>query len=835
MKSILLASAAAGAVLLSTPAFAEDGATDASSGDIIVTARKVRERLQDVPVAVSAFTGRQLQERGAVQLGDVGSLSSGLTIRMNGSNATAVFLSLRGQVTNEVLATVEPSVGTYVDELYWSRAYGLNAALLDVADVQVLKGPQGTLFGRNTTGGAVLVSSNDPELDNFSGSADATYGRFNEATANVVLNVPVSQQIAVRGAFHISRRDGWSPSVRQYNLTTGLPDNSYLAPGQGEIRPDGRKFRDLDELQGRAKMLWQVSDATKIILSGEWFNSRTTPSRQLLYKVNLNDSSSAGDNVSANTAALAYLEYFRTHPLASGADAFDCNYSPSATNCNDVLRPFDHIEDKTTSQTYIAKLVSDTSFGQLKVIGGYRQVDATTVFDVDGSSALLHTTTLEQDLKSWSGEVQLTGKTLEDRLSYAVGATYFGEKGYDLSYSMSTRPGGVRRNNATRNYGYIDNESIGFYSQLTYALTDSLNLTGGLRWSQDKKGIEIRSANVGLDGELLPFVPNHAFLGNPCNAVGSTNAPTMDAPDMRFDYITGATAANDCAAYRSDTFSALSWTAGLDYKINRDVLVYAKASRGYRAGGQNMRAFNDYQFVPFKPETLTEFELGLKAELLDRMVRFNFAAYRNTLNDAQRNVNEVTNGISNTLIKNAAKVRNTGFEADLTVRPMPGLTLGASGAYNDAKYLNYADDNGTLNHTRFVLVPEYTLNFSGTYTTQINDSTSLTFNTEYSVTGRMNNDACTVTYDAGAGQANTMCWKGGADSTGRTALEISQDIYDASILPASGILNARITLGLQNDAYTISLWGRNLTNVNTRMGSTVLMAPYRNYVSGTIR
>jgi len=835
MRARFLASIAVPAIMatLVTPAFAQQADEGVVSDDIIVTARKVQERLQDVPVAISAFTGEQLTEKGAVNIADVGSLASGLSIRQNGSNTTAVFIALRGQVVNEVLATIEPSIGTYVDELYWSRAYGLNASLLDVTNVQVLKGPQGTLFGRNTTGGAIVVTSNDPNTDSFSGSADATYGRFNEAAANLVLNVPLSQQIAVRGAFHISRRDGWATSVRQYNKATGLADNNYLAPGLGEIRPDGRKLRDLDELQGRAKVLFQASDTTKVILSGEWFRSRSTPGRQLFYKVNLND---ASDSVSANTPALAYAEYFRNHPSAMGSDAFDCAYAPTAgaaTNCIDNIRPFHHADDKTSSQTYVAKIISETGLGQLKVIGGYRQIAVKTAFDVDGSAAPIHTTTLEQDLDSWSGEVQLTGRTLADRLSYAVGATYFGEKGFDLSYSGSTGfggVGGVRQNRFTRNYGYIDNESVGVYGQATYKLTDQLGFTGGLRYSHDKKGIQIRSANVNLAG-----VPTAILAGgDPCNAALS-------------GVVTGATAANDCAVSRSANSSALSWTAGLDYKFTPDVMVYAKASKGYRAGGQNMRAFNDIQFEPFKPETLTEFELGLKAEFLDRAVRFNIAGYRNTLNDAQRNVNVVLgtapNQVSSTQIRNAAKVRNTGFEADLTLRPVPGLTLTASGSYNDSKYLDYNESilvSGvevvkSLNHTRILLIPKYTLNFSGAYTTQLNDETSLTLNADYSYIGKTAQDPCTVTFDAAAGQSDTRCWKGGADQTGRTAAQISQDIFDATTLPASGVLNARLTVGLKNDAYTFSIWGRNILNDTSRVSATALSAAQRNYVSGMTR
>jgi iron complex outermembrane receptor protein len=818
-----------GGVQRASPAAAAEA--DSGLGDIVVTARRVQENLQDVPVSVAVYTGEQLIQKGAVNIGDVGTFTPGFNIQPNGSNPTAVFLQIRGQVQNEILATVEPSVGTYIDEMYWARAYGLNASLLDVANVQVLKGPQGTLFGRNTTGGALLVTSNDPNTREIEGSARFTYGRFNERTADFVLNLPASDTIAFRGAFHMSKRDGWAYGVRQYNATTGLLDNGFLPAGQSIIKRDGNRFRGIDELQGRLKALWEISGSTKLILSGEWFNAESAPSRQLFYKVNLADSSAAGDNVATNTGVLAYQNYFRDHPRATGGDAFDCDYAVTRVNCDDNLRTFDRVNDKTRTQTYVAKLVSDTPLGQLKLIGGYRQVRARTMVDIDGVPTVIHSTTLDQDLDQWSAEAQLTGSTLDDKLDYATGVTYFTEGGFDRSYSFSTRPGGVRRTNATRNYGAIDNKSYGIYGQASYHVTDALTVTGGLRYSHDKKGIEIRSANVALNGDLVGLAPVGApvppALYNPCNASGSTAAP-LPGTTLRFDYITGATATNDCTAFRDASFEALSWTAGIDYDVTDDILVYGKISRGYRAGGHNMRAFNDYQFVPFDSETLTEVELGFKSEFFDRRARLNVAAYRNILNNAQRNLSQNFGLVSNTLIGNAAKARNIGIEADLTVRPLEGLSLTASGSYNDFKYLKYADATGDLSNTRPVFVPKYSFTFSGSYRTMVNSGLSLTLNTDYTRTGSQASERCTVSGVA-------ACWQGGPDATGRTAAQISRDIFDITQLPASDLVNARVTLGIKDDAYTLALWGKNLLNDMGRLSANALLVPYRNYVSGTRR
>src|SRR5690606_36928906 len=158
---------------------------------------KVEENLQDVPVAVTAFSGEQLRQQNAVRVSDIARLTPGLSFREGSNNPSGLVVSLRAQVQTDTLATLDPSVGTYVDGFYWARAYGLNADLVDLRSAQVLKGPQGTLFGRNTTGGAILVETNDPNPTFASGMAQATFGEFNERVLSAVLNMPLVEDRAV--------------------------------------------------------------------------------------------------------------------------------------------------------------------------------------------------------------------------------------------------------------------------------------------------------------------------------------------------------------------------------------------------------------------------------------------------------------------------------------------------------------------------------------------------------------------------------------------------------------------------------------------------------------
>lgn len=225
---------------LATPAFAAEEDT------IIVTARKTEERLNDVPVSVRYINEEEIKARGAIQVTDL----PGFGNRISSINSNSLLLSLHGQQQSDPHMSIDGAVATYVDGVYVARSYGLNTTLLDIKNVQVLYGPQGTLFGRNTTGGAILINSNDPQFDSTTVSTDFTYGRFNELQETGVVNLPVSNSVAVRFAATKVDRDGYITDT-----TTGT------------------KWNDKDEFHGRAKLLYSPSADLRVVLTGEYFDS----------------------------------------------------------------------------------------------------------------------------------------------------------------------------------------------------------------------------------------------------------------------------------------------------------------------------------------------------------------------------------------------------------------------------------------------------------------------------------------------------------------------------------------------------------------------------------
>lgn len=821
LRASVCISIAAGVAVQAAPAMAQAApaapAEDKSNDyvgleEIIVTGTTKRlENTLDVAASITAFSGDTLEAKNAVQMSDVATFTPGFNVTPAASNSTALTLAIRGQVQTDVLATLEPSVGTYVDELYWGRAYGLNANLLDVQSVQVLKGPQGTLFGRNTTGGALVINSADPDPRAFSGKAALTYGRFNELGGEVVVNVPLGSSAALRGAFKINHRDGWAYGVRAADASGAFVNT--LA-GATQIVPDGKKYNDRNEIQGRVKALWEITESTRLLLSAEWYDYSTDgPGRQLIDKIDLNTPT---DAVVTLTPVNLYEPYFRDHPNAVGVDAFNCdNAINRTTNCTGTIVKGRRAYTTANTQTYLAKLTQDFNFGTFKVIAGYRNVKAENFVDLDGSAVLLHATSLTQDLSQKSIEAQLAGNLFADKLEYVIGGTYFQEDGLDLSYSFTGAANGNVPAAVTRNYGDIDNDSIGVYSQLKFKFSDAFSVYGGLRYSEDTKRLEIRSANVNLMGVPVPI---GGAITNPCNAAGS-------------GVITGATAANDCAANKTAKFDSISWAAGIDFKPSEDSLLYAKISKGYRSGGHNLRAFNDAQFTPFQPETVIEEEVGFKAELFDRRVRVTIAAYHNELSDAQRSTIAVVppSTVSNTIVGNAAKVRNYGLEGDLMFEVARGLTISASGSYNKPKYLEYADITGDRSNERFQGLASKKASIGANYRTNLGD-VSLNANADYSWTSAYAGDECSVT-------GSSACYpnNGAAEIGGATALQVSQRQFDESKLPAADILNARVTFGFKEDQFKLSLWGSNLLNDRGYTNVLQLIAPRRNYLSGLRR
>jgi iron complex outermembrane receptor protein len=289
--------------------------------------------------------------------------------------------------------------------------------------------------------------------------------------------------------------------------------------------------------------------------------------------------------------------------------------------------------------------------------------------------------------------------------------------------------------------------------------------------------------------------------------------------------------ANDCAGQRRDSFSALSYTIGLDYNLSEDILLYAKQSRGYRSGGQQLRTTSTADTAPFQPEIVNEQEIGLKAEFMDRRVRFNLAAYHNTITNAQRSVITRIAGITQTIVENA-DIRVYGVEAELAIQVSDNLVLTASGSHNDPKYTKYIGVVGATTGVdkaalgaRFDGLAEDQFTLGANYSRDLSFG-SLQLNINYSWVGR---------YDTSAESAGTLALVGNNAAAQAAVLAATQKA-------PGGFLGVRATLGI-GDNFEIAVFGRNILDKRvlvhtlfvTDYASSIRNDPATYGVTGTVR
>jgi iron complex outermembrane recepter protein len=850
---MMLGTALAGSLVM-LPQVAVAQAAAAEEGDvgletITVTARKIDEKLQDVPVSVTAFSGEQLRSQGAARVEDIARFTPGLTLVGSPANTNAPIFAVRGQAQTDVLATLEPSVGVYLDGLYIARTPGLNGDLLDIASVQTLKGPQGTLFGKNTSAGAILFETNKPKLNETSLALSATYGRFNQVDGSAIVNLPlVTDKLAFRGAIQQRHRGGIYSDLL-----------------------NGKKYNNLNNYSGRAKLLWEPSSDVSIIATGDWFSYKANgPVENITYVAPGPNAASAataiqsgnprvgaaigaafscivgspppvGTTVGCGTPFLAGNTGFLGNAAIAGLGAFGVATNPltgtgapptglgllgqpllqsyidlAIANPRKVALDGDPLT-KTNTQTYSLALAVDKSFGTFKLIGGYRKVTSLSRVDLDGTPFTLLHTTGRQSLSQWSIEGQLAGNAFADKLNYVVGATYFTESGTDQSTSENALgigpalSGGRAPDTTGRNFGIIDNKSYGIYAQGTYHFTDRFSLTGGLRYSSDDKQVETHNGKNVLR-TLIPITTGADACALP--PPGVFPGTTIASP--------GTTAANNlCEFITAAKFSAISYTAGLEYKITPDILVYIKSSRGYRSGGLNTRQNTGTLILqsstrpgtlattePFDKEVNDEQEIGIKSEFFDRRLRINVAGFYNKVSNKQISSLLPVPGRTTLLtILSNANQRDYGVEADIAFKLSRDFTLEANGSLLNAKLTKFLQP-AALGST---VINDQTTDFVQ-YAPKSQFSVALNYAHDF---GSMNLRA-RVDYAWSASyfftQASCQTYK----TTPGCAVALAPEILAAEQAPAAGILGARIGMGFAEGKYNIDIWGRNLTNERGR-------------------
>ena len=627
----------------SAPAFAQDDVAPqpqgASNGDILVTARRREESLQDTPISVSVLSGDQLAKSGVTDAQSLQYQTPSLSITSAQSQRNTVAFSLRGQRTQETQLFTDPPVGTYFAEVVQPRPYGFAKTFYDIQSVQVLKGVQGTLFGRNMTGGAVLVEPNHPELGEFAGEIKGQYGNYDMHDIYGMVNIPVGDKIALRFAGKTHERDGWAREV-----TTGL---DY----------DNQNYDSF-----RISALIAPSDSIESLTIFDWYKSKehgtasfltsiSTPSAISNYE-GLRRAGIISTNIPAQFAAAQALFQQHRFSLDTGAG--------EGGNLDALGGPYENIKNWGITNKTTWKLNDNLT---LKNIFGYRKQRRDQVQDYDGIPAFIITPYQFARTKNISEELQLQGKAFDNRLDFIVGAYYFEEKGIDgslantlpeLTLMGALGPAGPTTGSAllfaSANPGEGYSRTAAAFAAGTFHLTDALSVSGGLRYNYDKRKITV-----------APSRPNLGLC------LWDTDLVTAGTQTVPF---------NQCSFTNHKSFKELTYDATIQYEPSRNLTMYGSYRHGFRAGGFSTRATNEVTFRPFLPEFVDEFEIGLKTNdpVGSGRLTTSTALFLQNASDVQKQrataVDTDGDGTPDnvfTVIDNTAKQRNYGGEFEATL------------------------------------------------------------------------------------------------------------------------------------------------------------------------
>jgi iron complex outermembrane receptor protein len=761
------------AASLSIPAYAQSSEPAENEGgiaEIIVTARKTSESLQTTPVAVSAISGEALANQQIVGIQQIQSTTPNLTFSSAVAQPGSSTVFIRGQGSSDGLIAIDQAVGVYIDGVYAARSTGGATDLLDVEQVEVLRGPQGTLFGRNTTGGAINIIAKKPS-DEFEGSARFDYGNYNDMLAQAVLNVPLGSGVAVRAAYQRRDRDGFGRSVIA-NQPLGDLKSDYGRLTFG-IAPEGSKFSALIS-----------ADFSKFRNSGELvglksYSASANPfaPTELLAGI----CGTQGFSPSVPAATVAGLTALRPLcPSLTPRPGPVANYVYGQNGNTDLYKTFSNTPAYGKSDTYGASGVFEyeiSDAASLKSTSAWRGVSLDSLTDNDGSP--YHLTGGFKgipanliDQNQFSQELQLSGNV--GPVQYILGGFYFVENGTDFSESSSLFP-------LSPSVGIIDgtvrNKSVAGYGQVIFSVTDAVRLTGGLRYTEDKRDMVLRNRDrSAFTGAVT------SSLGTPADGLldGNTSDPFRATLNRKFNY--------------------WSYLVSADWQANDDLFFYAKTSRSQRSGGLNTRAVTGgVPPIGFNPEIVTDYELGAKIDLLDRRVRMNLAAFNSSVDNVQRNVigNVGTRLVSG--VANAAKSTIRGLEAELTVAPTDGLTFGANIGYTDAQYDRFTNlDGSDWSGAQFPYTPKTTVGVFGDYGIDMGPG-QLKLHADYSWRSKV----FASSIAASAGQR-----------VGKSAAEIatiSNNLQNTAMIPSYGLLNARVAFQFDEPNLELALYARNIT------------------------
>ena len=656
--------------------------------EIVVTAQKREQNLQEVPVSVTAFTAANLESRSMFNLGNLASFTPNVDINHGkgdgGSTNAAVFI--RGVGQNDFIFPTDPGVGIYVDGVYIARSIGGMLDLSDVERVEVLRGPQGTLYGKNTIGGAINVVTTRPTGETR-GKVKVTLGERERHDIEANLSAPlVDNTLYGKLAVVSKNQEGFSDRV---GSDKDLGDTNIDA--------------------ARVGLNWIISEDVSLYLSADVSSTDQNGAPGTLLET-FNDPTGLFGLYNALAAPFVAAQL----GLPAGS-LFDDRWVTG-----DHEKSYGTGPSKDENDTWGVTATLDWDLGDklaLKSITAYREMDATIRTDIDYSPFPIIHTDEDQEQEQFSQEFQLSGEAMEGRLNWLLGAYYLSEDISDLNTTLlasgiydtlNVLPGAVvplvpgvvcpaappapcaggagNPLNAlldldVQPFTALDTTSWATFVHLSYALTDRLSLTLGGRYSYEEKEYSIDS-----------IFPNSGKVATP---------PTKDSQD----------------------WSKFTPKVGIDYQINNDLMVYASVTQGQKSGGWNPRPLQPAEFKRYDQEELTAYEIGMKSTLWDGRMILNMAAFFSEYEDLQLFANSVNpaNGSLLLTVDNAGDVDIYGFEVEMLARPAANFDINLGIGYLETEYQTLAPNTGYSDDNDLPQAPKWTANAGAQYRIALND------------------------------------------------------------------------------------------------------------------
>ena len=654
--------------------------------EITVTARRREESLQSTPVAVTALTGEALETRGAASVDAVSQFVpnvqfDGAAALSGGAYNATVFI--RGIGQNDFAIFSDPGAAMYLDGVYLGRSIGGIMDAVDLQCVEVLRGPQGTLFGRNTIGGAVNIVSRQPS-DEFEGEVSLTGGRFNRFDGKAVVNIPLSDTFATRFTVASINRDGY-----QKRLT------------------DGEDPGDRDARIGRVQALWNASENLDFTLSLD-----ATRVRQNSAPLTLIDVAPVG---------VPFMNLYNglVAPglgIAAPNGVSSVNASWRTADIDQTWAGGPSVNDLDARG---ASLTVDWDLGAvaIKSITAYRELEALFARDGDNTPFTFRETINDDDQDQFSQELQLAGTSFDDRLTWLVGAYYFDESAQEegkanlalgtfaalealtlppgttwcglpgpnpraiaacppppLRFGGAGNPNNIGVDVGVDLFTRVANESFALFGQGTFDITDRLSVTAGLRWTKDDKEVQL-----------------------------------VHLREASGRYVVGAPGTQDTFV---EEWSEVTPKLGLELQLTDDALLYVSYAKGYKSGGFNARPLSGIAEVqtPYDPEIVDSYEVGAKTGWWDGRVTANFAAFFNDYTDMQLTINATPQNF----VRNAGEAEIKGAELEIVARLARGFDVNVAAGYLDAEYTELDPQLATLNppltaDKKLVKAPDWTL------------------------------------------------------------------------------------------------------------------------------